>query len=73
VRNALLPQEDAEDDEIDHHQRKRVDERPGDAEHRPAVTRVEVAPEQVREELSVPNEVGVHRHPTKCTSVAGYS
>jgi plasmid stability protein len=54
--------EDAEDERVDPHEDERVRERPRDAEHRAAVLRVQVAPEEVPEELAVAVEVGVDRH-----------
>ncbi len=63
VRHAGVVVEDhAEHEQVHGHQRERVDERPEDAERRSPVFRLEVALEEVREELAVANEIGVHRH-----------
>ena len=51
-----------EDDEVDAEQDERIQQRPRDAEQRALVLRVEVPPEEVREELAVAQQVGVDRH-----------
>ena len=55
-------QSSAEDDQVDTKQDERVQERPGDAEDRALVLRLEVPPEEVGEELAVAQEIGVDRH-----------
>ena len=62
----LLVPDQAEDEQVDRHQRQRVDERPDDTERRAAVLGVEVAPEEIREELPVADEIGVDGHPRQC-------
>ena len=61
VREGRVP-DDAEDEQVDAHQQQRVRHRPDDAERRAAVLRLQVAPEEVPEELAVPVDVGVRVH-----------
>ena len=51
-----------EDEQVDAEQHERIEERPDDAEHRALVLRLEVPPEEVREQLAVAEEIGVDRH-----------
>src|SRR5262249_24783023 len=62
----VVRKENTEDEEVDRQEGERVDEPPRDPEHRPAVARMEVAPEEVREQLAVANEVGVDGHRAQC-------
>ena len=48
--------------QVDAEQDERIQQRPEDAEHRALVLRVEIAPEEVREELAVAQQVGVDHH-----------
>src|SRR5207244_3993242 len=56
-----LPEE-REDEQVDPEQDERVHERPRDAEDGALVLRLEVAPEEVPEELAVPEEICVDGH-----------
>ena len=56
-----LPEE-REDEQVDPEQDERVHERPRDAEDGALVLRLQVAAEEIREELAVAEEVGVDGH-----------
>ena len=62
VRDAAVLDQHPEDDEVDAEQDERIQQRPGDAEHRALVLGLEIAPEEVREQLAVAEQVGVDRH-----------
>jgi hypothetical protein len=62
VRDRLVLEEQPEDDEVHAEQDERVEQRPDDAEDRPLVLRLEVAAEEIREQLAVAVEIGVDRH-----------
>ena len=55
-------QEHREDERVDRHQRQRVDERPDQPEDRAAVLPVQLAAEDVQEQVRVPDDVGVEAH-----------
>ena len=60
VRERRVP-DDAEDEQVDGHQQQRVGDRPDDAQRRAAVLRLEVAAEEVAEQLAVAVDVDVTR------------
>ena len=54
--------EHREDEQVHEHEHERVQQRPAEPEHRAAVLRADVAPEQASEELAIANYVGVNGH-----------
>src|SRR6266540_1269419 len=62
VRDVLRPPEDAEDEQVDAHQDERRHQHPDDAEQRALVLRLQVAPEEVSEQLPVGDQLRVDRH-----------
>ena len=55
-------EEHREDDPVDAHQGEWEHQRPAEPEHRAAVLHAQLAPEEVEEQVAVPEEVGVERH-----------
>ena len=62
VLDSAEPEEDREDERVDADERERVRERPGDPEHGALVLDLELAPEEVREQLAVAVDVEPDRH-----------
>jgi division protein CdvB (Snf7/Vps24/ESCRT-III family) len=55
-------QQDREDQRVDRHQRQRIDKAPDQAEDRATVFPVELAPEDVHEQIRVADDIGVEAH-----------